>query len=74
MFGIFDAIKGFFEFVIGIFRFFLKLLQDLVYTVRMIGKAAGILPDLLQFLPTVLISLFMVTVSVIIIYKILGRD
>lgn len=74
MLGIFDAIKGFFEFIVSIVEFLFGLIKDLVYVVRMIGKAAISIPTYIGFLPTVLISLFLVSVSVVIIYKIVGRD
>lgn len=74
MLGIFDAIKGFFEFVISIFQFILNLIKDLVFVVKLVGEAVLKLPSMLGFLPTSIISLVMVCISVVVIYKVVGRD
>lgn len=74
MLGIFDAIKGFFTFIVSIVQFILNLIKDLVYVVKLIGQTVIKIPSMLGFLPGTVIALFMVCVSVVVIYKVVGRD
>lgn len=74
MLGIFDAVKSFFEFVIGAVKFFVKLLHDLLYVLDMIAAVVVKMPSYLGFFPTVVISLFAVCLSVVVVYKVVGRD
>lgn len=74
MSGIISLIKGFFEFVISAIGFAIKLIKDLVYVVQMLGKVALKIPSYLSFMPTVIISMFVVCISVVIVYKVIGRD
>lgn len=74
MSGIFEAIKGFFTFVVSAVEFVIKLIKDLVYVVGMLKDVVLRIPTYLGFLPTTLISMFAVCLSVVIVYKVVGRD
>lgn len=72
------SIASFFEGVLyffsTLFDFIGKLLSDFVWVVENVGNAISNLPDYLSFLPAQVVTLFMSGVTVIIVYKILGRD
>ena len=74
MSGIFEAIKSFFTFIISSVQFAIKLIKDLIYVVKMLGLTVAKIPTYLGFLPTVVISMFALCLSVVIVYKVLGRD
>lgn len=73
MLGIFDAIKGFFEFIISIVGFVIRIFQDLAYVVKILADTVLRLPLYLGFLPTIVVSLFVGCVSIVVVYKVLGR-
>lgn len=74
MAGIFEAVKSFFQFVIGAVQFVIKLVHDLLYVLDMIAAVVVKMPSYLGFLPTVVLSLFAVCLSCVVLYKVLGRD
>lgn len=69
---------GFFESIIyyfkTIFNFIGDIFSDLIFIIESIGKAASSIPDWLGWLPVQVVTLFTGGLSLIIIYKILGRD
>lgn len=73
MFGIIDAIKGFFDFIVSLVGFVLKIFQDLIYVVKILGQTVANIPTYLGFLPTVVLSLFMGAIAVVVVYKVIGR-
>lgn len=73
MFGIFEAIKGFFEFIISVIGFVISLFKDLANVVRILAQTVVSIPAYLGFLPTVIVSLFAACLTVVVLYKVLGR-
>lgn len=73
-----DAIIGFFsaigDFIVGGFDFLLGIIRDLVYIVKLTGKAVGAIPRLFSFLPPAAVALLVTIFGVVVIYKILGRE
>ena len=65
--GIADLATGAFEFLIGIVR-------DIVYIVQLTGKAVAAIPGYLAILPAPIIAILMTIFAVVVIYKILGRE
>lgn len=74
MFGLFNLIKGFFEFVTSVIQFVIKLIGDLVYIVGLIGQAIIKIPSYIGFLPASVIAVFLTGLTIIVVYKIAGRD
>lgn len=62
------------EFFSTVADFVIKLFDDLVFAVKIIGEAIAKIPSYIGFLPAGLIVLFVSALSIIIVYKILGRD
>lgn len=73
-----DAIIGFFSGVadmfVGAYDFLIGILRDLVYIVRLTGKAVQAIPRLFSFLPPACVALLVTIFGVVVIYKILGRE
>lgn len=73
-----DAIIGFFsgvaDMLVGAYEFLIGILRDLVYIVRLTGKAVLAIPRLFSFLPPSCVALLVTIFGVVVIYKILGRE
>jgi len=72
--GIFDLLKSIGEFFSNIVNFVIRLVQDLIYVVELMGQVIIKIPDYIGFLPSAVISVFLVALTVIVVYKIIGRD
>lgn len=65
--GIWDAILTVIEFVID-------FIKDIIYVVQLVGETVLKIPDYIGWLPTGFVSIILVIFSVVVIYKILGRE
>lgn len=72
--AIIEAFQKFFEFIGQVFSFVGQVLVDLVYTVRLLAQVAPNVPAYLRFLPPAIGVTFAGCMTIIVIYKILGRD
>lgn len=58
-----------------LFDFAIGLVEDLLYIITLLPKVILSIPDMLvSFLPSSLVALLMVFISVTVIYRIMGRD
>lgn len=62
-----DIIKSLVDFVIG-------LIEDIVSVVKLVGKFVIKIPDFFSWLPGPVVALIVAAFSVVVIYKILGRE
>lgn len=65
--GIGNAITSVIDFVIGFF-------QDLVYLIQLTGRFLAQIPNYFSWLPAGAITLLIVLFSIVVVYKILGRE
>jgi len=65
--NIFDIIKSVVDFIISFF-------EDIVFIVKSLGEFVIKVPSMLGFLPTAVVSILLVGITVVIIYKVVGRD
>lgn len=65
--GIGDAIVSAFDFVISFFA-------DLIYTIQLLGKVVLSIPNYISWLPSPVVTLLLTLFSIVVIYKILGRE
>lgn len=65
--SLFDIIKTVVDFIITFF-------SDIVYIVKTLGNFIVKAPLLFGFLPPSVLAIFLVGISVIVIYKVVGRD
>lgn len=69
------AIKEFFNLVVTLFDFVFGLIQDLLKVVQLLAEAILQIPTYLNaFFPSAFISIFMIIISIVVIYKMLGRE
>lgn len=71
---IFDVVKQIGDFIASIVMFVIDMVEDLVYMVGLLGETVVKLPDYLNFLPATVIATITVIFSIVVIYKILGRE
>lgn len=55
-------------------KFAIKMIEDLVYIIKLLGEVVESIPDLIGFLPSAFGSMFMICIAIVIIYKVVGRD
>lgn len=65
--GIGNAITSVIDFVIGFF-------QDLVYLIQLTGRFLAQIPNYFSWLPSVVVTMLIVLFSIVVVYKILGRE
>lgn len=75
MSGIFDVLAAIADAIVGLFEFIVSFLSDLIYIVQLLGSILLQIPAFFSaWLPPELATLLVVTISVVAIYKIAGRD
>lgn len=62
------------SFFTTIWDFVLKMFEDLVYIVQITGQALASVPKLFSFLPTPLLVIIIAIISVVVVYKVMGRE
>lgn len=72
--AILDVLKSIGEFFSTVINFVVKMVQDLVYVVELMGMTIAKIPQYISFLPSSVVSIFVVALTLIVVYKILGRD
>lgn len=71
---IFDAIKNLVSFVLGIGDFILDTIRDLTYMVGVLQTVSGGITEYLSWLPPGFLLIIGVVISLVVIYKIVGRE
>lgn len=73
-----DVIIGFFrgiaDVLVGAVDFLIGILTDLVYVVRLTGRAVSAIPNFFSLLPPPALAVLVTIFAVVVIYKILGRE
>ena len=72
--NILDGIKSIANFFITVGQFIVDFISDLVYAIGLIGKTVLEIPSYLGWLPSSLMAMLTTIFSIVVIYKILGRD
>lgn len=62
-----SVITGLVDFVIG-------FIEDIVYVVKLCTSFVAKIPSLFSWLPTEVLAIVVITFSVVVIYKIMGRE
>lgn len=65
--GIGTAITSVIDFVMGLF-------EDLVYMIKLLGQVVLNIPSYFSWLPSQVIALIILIISIVVIYKVLGRE
>lgn len=73
-----DALISFFEgignAIVSAFNFVVSLVSDIVYMIQLTGKFLAQIPSYFSWIPAEITALLVVLFSVVVIYKILGRE
>lgn len=72
--SIYNILKSIADFFTSVVSFVLNLISDLIYVVGLLGKSIIDIPKYLSFLPPVILAVLVSTFSIVVIYKILGRE
>lgn len=69
-----DFFKGFGEILSGIIDFVIGLVEDLVYTVQLVGSVVARIPSYFSWIPAPVLAIIISIFAVVVIYKIIGRE
>lgn len=68
------ALKGIFDLISSVVSFIIGFFQDLVYMISLLGKFIISLPSYLSWLPSTFITAITLIFTIVVIYKVLGRE
>lgn len=74
MSAIIDFLVGLGEVIGSLISFVFGVIQDLLYVITLIGSLVVKIPDMIGWLPSACITLVVTAFSIVVIYKILGRE
>lgn len=60
--------------IVSVVEFVIKFFKDLIYVIGLLGNLLISLPAMIGWLPSACISLVVTTFSIVVIYKIMGRE
>lgn len=69
-----DFIKGIGEAIVSVTDFVMGLFEDLVYMIKLLGQVILNIPYYFSWLPSEVLALIVLIVSIVVVYKILGRE
>lgn len=69
-----DFFKGFGEVIASLVDFVIDFIGDLLYVIQLLGSLLPKVPDMISWLPSACVSLIVLTFSIVLIYKIIGRE
>lgn len=73
-----DVMKNFFlsigSVITGLVDFVIGFIGDIVYIVKLCGSFLAKIPGLFSWLPAEVLTILLITFSVVVIYKIMGRE
>lgn len=72
--GIAEMFSSLFSLLRNIVDFVIKLFADLVSVVRLLADTVAQLPNMLGFLPSTVLAVILAAFTVVVIYKVLGRE
>lgn len=62
------------QYVIFLVDFVISTISDLVYMTKLLGEVIVFLPEYFGWLPSVVVTFIMLIISIVVIYKIIGRE
>lgn len=69
-----SALKSIFNLISSVVSFIIGFFQDLVYMITLLGKFILSLPTYLSWLPPTFITAITLIFTIVVIYKVLGRE
>lgn len=71
---ILEFLKGIGNAITSLIDFLISFVQDLVYIVQLTGEFVVNIPSYFSWLPSAAVTLIVTIFSVVVIYKIMGRE
>lgn len=72
--AIVDFLSGIGDAIVSIVDIVITLLEDIVYVVQICGQMLANLPSYFSWLPAEAVSLIVLAITIIVIYKFAGRE
>lgn len=72
--SIWEAIQGIWDTIVSIVEFVIDFIKDLIYVIQLVGESVLKIPEYIGWLPTSLVTIIILIFSIVVIYKILGRE
>lgn len=69
-----DFLKGIGNAIVSVIDFVMGLFEDLVYMIKLLGQVVLNIPNYFSWLPPQILALVVLIISIVVIYKILGRE
>lgn len=69
-----ETLKGIAEAITSAIDFLFGIIEDLVYMVQLLGQFILDIPSYLSWLPSGVVAVFITIFSIVVIYKIIGRE
>lgn len=69
-----DFIMALFQPILSLFDLIISFVQDIVYVVKLVGAFVVNIPSYFDWLPTGVVALIVSIFTVVVIYKIMGRE
>lgn len=74
MSAVINFLQGIADGVSAIISFVLDLVQDILYVGQLLTQTVSQIPELFSFMPPEILALIVSALSVVVIYKVIGRD
>lgn len=72
--AIIDFFTGLFDIIVSLVEFVISFIGDIVYVIELTAVFVGNIPNYFGWLPSAFVSIIISIFSVVVIYKILGRE
>jgi len=69
-----DLVTGFVDLVVSLCEFVFQTISDIVYMIGLLGSMATNLPAYFGWIPSAVVSSIIVIFSIVVVYKIIGRE
>lgn len=69
-----SALENFFDVITNLVDFVFGIFEDLLFMIQLLGKFIVNIPSYFSWLPAPFVSVIVVIFSIVVIYKILGRE
>lgn len=72
--AIINLLKGFINGITSVVDFVISMIEDIVYIVKLTGEFVLSIPDYFSWLPGSVLAIIITIFSIVVIYKVLGRE
>lgn len=62
------------NFFTSVWDFIINLISEIVYIVKLLAQVVAEIPTYFGWMPTAVLSLFLVLIGIVVIYKVAGRS